>query len=136
MCRKKVCEVCGPEGVKVRYCQSCAVEVSRENMAHVALIGHSQPKTHRAKDRISKRISDHAVANTWWDPNSLPNWLTDKCYFQRIQPLLRGKRVREIAEAMQVSRPYAAFIRSGHRRPHKRHWEKLAGLVGVSTHGQ
>ncbi len=134
--RENVCEVCGTEGLKNRYCKSCAVEVSRENMAQVALIGHARPKTQRVKARISRTISDHAVANTWWNPKSLPNWLTEECYVQRIQPLLRGKKVREIAEAMQVSRPYAAFIRSGHRRPHKRHWEKLAGLVGVSTHGQ
>src|SRR5215469_8481028 len=39
----KICEVCGAEGVKNRYCRSCAVEVSRANMAQVALIGHSKP---------------------------------------------------------------------------------------------
>jgi hypothetical protein len=125
----KICEVCGTEGVKNRYCKSCAVEVSRENMAQVALIGHARPKTRRIKARISKAISEHAVANTWWDPKSLPNWLTEECYVQRIQPLLRGKKVREIAEAMQVSQAYAAFIRSGRRRPHRRHWPVLAGLV-------
>ena len=129
----KICEVCGAEGVKNRYCKSCAVEAARENMAQVALIGHSRPKTKRVKDRISKRISDHAVANTWWDPKSLPSWLTKECYVQRIQPLLRGKKVREIAEAMQVSQPYAAFIRSGRRRPHPRHWENLAKLVAVTA---
>jgi hypothetical protein len=100
-------------------------------MAQVALIGHSRPKTQRAKARISKAISDHAVANTWWDPKSLPNWLTEECYVQRIQPLLRGKKVREIAEVMQVSQPYAAFIRSGRRQPHPRHWGKLGNLVGI-----
>jgi len=42
--RPKVCEVCGAEGVKSRYCRSCAVEVSRENMAQVALIGHARPR--------------------------------------------------------------------------------------------
>ena len=130
---EKVCEVCGAEGVKNRYCKSCAVEVSRENMAQVALIGHSSPKTQRVKERISKRISDHAVANTWWDPKTLPSWLTEECYLQRIQPLLREKKVREIAEAMQVSQPYAAFIRSGRRRPHPRNWVALAKLVGVSA---
>jgi len=128
--REKVCEVCGTEGVKNRYCKSCAVEVSRENMAQVALIGHSRLKTQRVKNRISKRISDHAVANTWWDPKSLPNWLTEECYVQKIQPLLRGKKVREIA-AMLVSEPYAAFVRSGRRRPHPRHWKGLARLVGA-----
>jgi hypothetical protein len=128
---KKVCEVCGSEGVKNRYCKSCAVEASRENMAQVALIGHARPKTQRVKDRISSKISDHAVANTWWDPKSLPTWLTEDFYVQTIQPLLSGKKVREIAEAMQVSQPYAAFVRSGRRRPHARHWLALAKLVGV-----
>jgi len=131
--REKVCEVCGAEGVKNRYCQSCAVEVSRENMAQVALIGHARPKTQQIKARISKTISDHAVANTWWDPTSLPSWLTEDCYVQRIQPLLRHKKVREIAEAMQVSQPYAAFIRSGRRRPHPRHWLALSLLAGMKT---
>jgi CRISPR-associated endonuclease Cas1 len=129
--REKICEVCGTEGIKSRYCHACAVEASRENMAQVALIGHSRPKTQRAKERISKRISTHAVANTWWDPKTLPSWLTEKCYVDRIQPLLRGKKVREIAEAMHVSQPYAAFIRSGRRRPHPRHWETLAKLAGI-----
>ena len=29
----KICEVCGAEGVKSRYCKACAVEAARENMA-------------------------------------------------------------------------------------------------------
>lgn len=99
----RICEICGAEGIRNRYCRSCAVEASRENMAQVALVGHSRPKTQRVKDRISKHISDHAVANTWWEPKSLPSWLTEECYVRRIQPLLRGKKVREIAEAMQVT---------------------------------
>jgi CRISPR-associated endonuclease Cas1 len=127
----KICEVCGAEGVKSRYCKACAVEASRENMAQVAVFGHSRPKNKRVKDRISKRISDHAVANTWWDPSSLPEWLNEDCYVQKIQPRLRTIKVREIAEAMQVSKPYAALVRAGRRRPHPRHWETLARLVGV-----
>ena len=131
--REKICEVCGAEGVKNRYCSSCAVEASRENMAQVALISHSRPKTQRAKERISKRISDHAVANTWWDPSSLPSWLNEDCYVQKIRPQLGKLKVREIAQALQVSQPYAAFIRSGRRRPHPRHWTTLAQLLGVSN---
>ena len=128
----KVCEVCGAERVKSRYCKSCAVEISRENMAQVALMGHARAKTQRTKVRISKAISDHAVANTWWVSIYLPEWLNEERYLQTIQPLLRAKKVREIAEAMQVSKPYAAFIRSGRRRPHPRHWEALARMVAVS----
>ena len=103
---EKVCEVCGADGVKNRYCKSCAVELSRENMAQVVLIRHVRPETQRIKARISKMISDHAGANTWWDPNSLPSWLTEECFVHRIQPLLAGKKVREIAEAIRVSQPY------------------------------
>jgi hypothetical protein len=50
-----------------------------------------------------------------------------------MRPLLKDKKVREIAEAMQVSQPYAAFVRSGRRRPHPRHWQVLAKLAGFSV---
>ena len=101
-------------------------------MARVALMGHAKPKSKKTQAHISKTLSDHAVANSWWEPSSLPNWLTEECYAQRIQPLLRGRKVREIAEAMRVSKPYAAFVRSG-RRPHPRHWVALGKLVGVPS---
>jgi CRISPR-associated endonuclease Cas1 len=126
--REKICEVCGAEGIQNRYCRSCAVEVARENMAQVALIGHSKPKPPSAKARISKTLSDHAVANTWWSPSSLPVWLNKEFYVQKIQPQLKTVSVREIAQAMQVSQPYAAFVRSGRRNPHPRHWQALAEL--------
>jgi len=132
----RICEVCGAEGVKNRYCRSCAVEISRENMARVALIGHVKPKTRRTKVRISEALSDHAVANSWWSPSTLPAWLNEECYVQKIQPRLETIKVREIAQALQVSKPYAAFIRSGRRRPHPRHWQELAKLAGVSADGQ
>src|SRR5262249_54310920 len=119
----KICKICGAEGIKHRYCRACAVEASREKMAQVAVLAHMRPKSKRAKARISKTISDHAVANTWWEQSSKPDWLTEQFYVQQIQPLLRGKKVREIAEAMHVSQPYAAFVRSGRRRPHPRHWQ-------------
>ena len=131
--RPRICEVCGAEGVKNRYCRSCGVEIARENMARAALIGHAMPKTARAKRETSRKLSGHAVANTWWSSSSLPGWLTEDFYIQKIQPQLKTLKVREVAAAMQVSRPYAAFIRRGRRRPHPRHWQALAQLVGVSS---
>jgi CRISPR-associated protein Cas1 len=131
--RPKICEVCGAEGIQNRYCRSCAVEVARENMAQAALIGHSKPKPIGVRARISKTLSDHAVANSWWSRSSLPEWLNEEYYVQKIQPRLSAVKVREIADALKVSKPYAAFIRSGRRRPHPRHWSNLAKLVGVSN---
>ena len=113
------------------YCRAVAIKTPRdlENMSRAALIGHAKPKSSRLKARISRTLSDQAVANSWWSPSSLPAWLTKEFYIQRVQPQLRTVKVREIAQAMQVSQPYAAFIRSGRRRPHPRHWEALAQLV-------
>jgi hypothetical protein len=78
-------------------------------------------------------LSDHAVVNTWWSPSSLPVWLNEDYYVKEIQPRLNVLRVGKIAEALKISKPYASFVRSGRRRPHPRHWQALAGLVGVST---
>ncbi len=129
----RVCAVCGADWITGRYCRQCAVEAARKTMADVASLRHMKPKSKKEKARLSKVLSSHAVANTWWDPSSLPSWLTEECYVQRIQPLLRTKKVREIAEAIQVSELYAGFIRSGRRRPHARHWQALATLVGFSA---
>jgi CRISPR-associated endonuclease Cas1 len=128
----KICKVCGAEGVKRRYCCVCAVEVSRETMAQVALLGHAKAKSKTTKIRISRKLSDHAVANSWWLPASLPSWLNEEYYIQEIQPRLRTTKVREISQVMQISKPYAALVRAGRRHPHRRHWQALAKLVGIS----
>ena len=54
---EKVCEVCGAERVKNDYCSSCAVEASRETMSQVALLGHIEPKSKKAKARMSMALS-------------------------------------------------------------------------------
>ena len=104
-------------------------------MAQVALIGKAKPKNKKTKATISRALSDHAVANTWWDPSRLPSWLNEECYIQKIQPRLRAVKAREISEAMRVSKPYAAQVRAGRRRPHPRHWETSAQLAGISEMG-
>lgn len=128
----KICADCGVEGVTGRYCSACSVEAARRTMADIASLRHMKPKGKREKARLSRVLSSHAVANTWWDPTTLPSWLTEECYAQKVQPLLRAKKVREIAAAIRVSHLYAGLIRSGRRRPHPRHWRALAVLVAFS----
>jgi hypothetical protein len=130
---QKICADCGADVVNGCYCGACSAEAARRTMADIASFSHLKPKSKKEKTRISKVLSNHAVANTWWDPSSLPSWLTEECYVQRIQPLLKTKKVREIAAAIQVSELYAGFIRSGRRRPHPRHWQLLAQLVGIPS---
>jgi hypothetical protein len=101
-------------------------------MAPGALIGSAKPRTAKAKARVSKALSEHAVAISWWSPASQPGWLTEVFYLREIAPKLKGTKIREIAAALQISQPYAAEIRKGRRRPHPRHWQRLAELVGGS----
>ena len=50
----------------------------------------------------------------------------------RYEPRLTGVTVPLIASALGISQPYAAEIRAGRRRPHPRHWQTLARIVGAS----
>jgi hypothetical protein len=54
---------------------------------------------------------------------------------RKIQPLLRGLSNSVLALALDVSVAYAADNRAGRRRPHPRHWQALAQLVGISADG-
>ena len=129
--RENVCEVCGMEGIKNRYCPQCAKEIAKDNMANVALIGRAKARSPKVRVRISETLSQHAVANTWWSASSLPAWLDEECFVTKIQPKLKAIKVREISEALQISAPYAALIRKGERRPHQRHWGTFSKADGV-----
>jgi len=61
-----------------------------------------------------------------------PHWLLEEVYRAEIQPRLAAVTVPVISSALGVSQPYAAEIRACRRRPHPRHWQTLARLVGVS----
>jgi transcriptional regulator with XRE-family HTH domain len=55
---------------------------------------------------------------------------------KEVQPLLRNSSLSKIASSIGVSLVYASDIRRGRRRPHPRHWQALAKLVGVSVEGE
>jgi hypothetical protein len=48
-----------------------------------------------------------------------------------IQPRLAEIRPTEIMKTIGISWMYASYIRRGLKRPHPRHWLKLAELTGV-----
>lgn len=75
---QKICAVCGAEGIKGRYCGGCAVEAARMTMADIASLSHMKPKSKRAKARLSRVLSNHAVANTWWDPTESVDYAQGK----------------------------------------------------------
>jgi hypothetical protein len=61
-----------------------------------------------------------------------PAWLNKEFYVQKIQPQLKRLRVKKLLRLCRSPNLYTAFIRSGRRIPHQRHWQVLARLVGVS----
>ena len=131
---RKVCRFCGKELNKGKHCSACRVIASRENMQLALMKWHATPKTSPAKKRAFKRMSEHAVALTWWSPASQPLWLTEKFYVEKIQPRLPKLRVSDLASTLKISKSYAALIRSDKKRPHPRHWQTLAKLVGLNGH--
>lgn len=64
-------------------------------------------------------------------PTDTPEWINEKTYREKIQPRLAEMTVSAITAALDISGSYATDIRAGKRRPHPRHWEKLARLAGI-----
>jgi CRISPR-associated protein Cas1 len=130
----RICRTCGdPLKRGQLYCKSCALPASKERFGDVARLGRIASHTDEAEISRAKTRQRHAAALKAWDPTTLPDWLTEQAYREKIQPRLAEVTVPAISTALGISGPYATDIRAGGRRPHQRHWEKLARLVGVST---
>ena len=67
-----------------------------------------------------------------WEKSGQPK-ISDETYRNEIQPRLKTISLRSLMLALNVCESYAANIRTGQRRPHIRHWEKLAELSGGSV---
>ena len=128
-----VCRVCGvPIRLRRTFCASCAVKVSKEGLVEAARLGRVVAQSREAKVRRAQTQRRHAAAKRAWQASSMSQWLDEETYLRRIQPRLAGFTIPVISSALGVSNPYAADIRAGRHRPHPRHWQTLARLVGVS----
>jgi CRISPR-associated endonuclease Cas1 len=128
-----ICRICGAPIAHGRsYCASCVTTVSKENLVAVAQSGRVAAQSPEAQARRSTTKRRHDISRRSWQPSSQRAWLNNETYMQKIQPRLAGITYSTIASVLGVSEPYAADIRAGRRRPHPRHWQALAQLVGVS----
>jgi CRISPR-associated endonuclease Cas1 len=113
------------------YCPSCAVAVSTEELVKGAQKGRLASHSSEAQARRAEKGHRNTLARWAWKPSNQPAWLNEKTYREKIHPGLAVVTVRVIASALGISLPYASNIRSGKLRPHPRHWQTLAGLVGI-----
>ncbi len=127
-----VCRNCGSPTRGTECCPKCIPVASGERLIEGAKLGRIASHMPEAKARRAETMRRQEAARRAWKPSDLPEWLNETVYRERIMPALKRVTIRAIMEALQVSKPYAADIRSGKKLPHPRHWMNLAKLVGVS----
>jgi CRISPR-associated endonuclease Cas1 len=132
---ENLCPGCGR---KIRNdsicCVRCAVPTATKNMLDAAKIGRQTANGPVAQEKRAVKARKNALAQHSWKESDQPAWLTPKLFAVKIQPLLSGVSMSAIRDAIRVSRWYASKIRHGYR-PHARHWQVLAALVGISATG-
>lgn len=133
---ENLCPSCGTaiQDRSVR-CACCAVEDATKNMVNAARIGRETANSPDARLKRANTQRKNALAQHSWKPSDQPAWLTAQLFSQKIQPLLAGVSTSVIRSSIGVSRWYASQIRQGYR-PHPRHWQRLAQLVGVSSRSE
>jgi CRISPR-associated endonuclease Cas1 len=130
--QENICAGCGkPIRRSSTQCLDCSLKNSTASLIAGARLGRVIGHTPEAEARRRESKQRHDLARQSWSPSDHPTWLTEDFYATEIQPRLKGSTLSKIALALGVSIPYASDIRKGKRRPHPRHWEVLAELVGV-----
>lgn len=128
-----VCRMCGKPTRGTECCEKCVPLASGERLTKAAERGRIASHTPKTEALRAETMRKHEAARRAWKPSDLPEWLNENVYREKIQPKLASGTIRSIMEALEVSKPYAADIRSGKKLPHPRHWVSLACLVGIGA---
>jgi len=101
----------------------------------IALAKHGRVVAQNAQSQKKRSETQrrHEAAKREWRNSSDTSSIDRGKYDEEIQPRLAAVAIARIAATLDVCEPYAGDIRSGRRRPHPRHWQALAGLVGISV---
>ena len=127
------CRECGVEIWRGgRRCANCANAINAVGLIEAAKNGRVAAQSEVAQTRRSKTQLRHRAAIGLWNSSDLPTWLNEKYYLTEIQPRLPRITLSVLASKLGVSIPYAVQVRSARRVPHRRHWQALSQLVGVS----
>jgi CRISPR-associated endonuclease Cas1 len=129
--RENLCRGCGKTiQSESTDCSECAIGGATKRLVGAAKLGREAARSPEARAKHVASRRRHAAACSEWDASTQPAWLTSEVFSQQIQPLLAGVSTSDIRSRIGVSRWYAGRIREGYR-PHPRHWEALAQVVGV-----
>jgi hypothetical protein len=127
------CRECGAEIGRGRsYCAPCTLKLSTTALLEAAPRGRIAAQSDEAQTRRSETQLRHRAASLAWNASDLPSWLNERFYLTEIQPRLPRITLSVLSSKLGISIPYAVNIRSARRVPHRRHWQTLAQLVGVS----
>jgi CRISPR-associated endonuclease Cas1 len=129
----KICPGCGVTTRLGRHCPKCGREISREKLVELAKVGRVAAQSAESRRKHSQTQRQHEAAKRAWRSSSKPDWPDENTYVRQIQPRLAAVTISSMASTLGVSESYAADIRAGRHRPHPRHWQALAALVGVTT---
>jgi len=99
-------------------------------MLDAARIGRLTANGPAAQKKRAIKARANALAQHSWKESDQPAWLTSELFERKIQPLLAKASMFDIQKALGISKWYASKVRQGYR-PHPRHWQALAALVGV-----
>jgi hypothetical protein len=129
---ENLCPSCG-KTIRDRSatCARCGVSQATERLAIASRLGRAAAQTPEALAKQAASQHRHSRERSSWDESSQPAWLTPELFSQKIQPLLSNVATCDVRSSIGVSRWYASRIRQGYR-PHPRHWQALARLVGIS----
>ena len=129
----KICPGCGATTRLGRNCPKCGREISREKLIELAKVGRVAAQSPEARKKHSATQQRHEAAKRAWRSSPKLDWPDENTYKRQIQPLLATVTISALATTIGVSESYASNIRAGRHRPHPRHWQVLAKLIGLSS---
>ena len=128
---ENICPGCGTTTRRGRLCPKCGREISKEKLIELAKAGRVAAQTPESRKKRSEAQRRHGAGKRAWLASPKPAWLNEDTYLKKIHPRLAGVTISTLSSTLGVSESYAADIRAGRHRPHPRHWEALAELVGI-----
>jgi ribosomal protein L32 len=128
---ENICPGCGTTTRRGRLCPKCGREISKEKLIELAKAGRVAAQTPESRKKRSEAQRRHGAGKRAWLASPKPAWLNEDTYLKKIHPRLAGVTISTLSSTLGVSESYAADIRAGRHRPHPRHWEALAELVGM-----